>query len=131
MGNKEDQIKCEHIISLIALSSWISVWWMASSSGSSICMAGCCFPNCGNIIENNTCYNNVTGPFRGYPVATLKTGFQKAYGHLHLGSRPAMGHIKVLLGAWIRVRGQQSRHGCPLSPSKRPLNCSVMYNVYI
>lgn len=33
-----------------------------------------------NIMENNGCHNNVTGPFRGYPevMEALKMGFQQA-----------------------------------------------------
>ena len=66
--------------------------------------------NC-NIMENNTCHNDVTCPLWGDPELTqaLEPGFEYAYSHLNPGSSPAVGHIKTLLGPWlrVRVRGQQ------------------------
>ena len=64
--------------------------------------------NC-NVMENNTCHNDVTCPLWGDPELTqaLEPGFEYAYGHLNPGSSPAVGCIKTLLGLRVRVRGQQ------------------------
>ena len=62
-------------------------------------------------MENNTGHNDVTCPLWGDPELTqaLEPGFEYANGHLNPGSSPAVGHIKTLLGPWlrVRVRGQQ------------------------
>ncbi|KAK0144351.1 hypothetical protein N1851_017277 [Merluccius polli] len=44
--------------------------------------------------------NSITGT----PVEALEPGFEYPYGHLNLGSSPAVGHIKTLLGPQLRVR---------------------------
>ena len=62
--------------------------------------------NC-NIMENNTCHNDVTCPLWGDPelLQALEPGFEYPYGRLNPGSSPAVGHIKTL-GPRLRVRGQ-------------------------
>lgn len=67
--------------------------------------------NCGNVVENHTCHNNVTCPFWGDPEPTkaLEPGLEHPSGHLYPGSCPAVSQVITLLraGLRIRVRGQQ------------------------
>lgn len=67
--------------------------------------------NCGNVVENHTCHNNVTCPFWGDPEPTkaLEPGLEHPNGHLNPGSCPAVSQVITLLraGLRIRVRGQQ------------------------
>lgn len=66
--------------------------------------------NSSNVMENNTCHDDVAGPLRSDPevAQALETCFQQAYGRLHPGSGPAVGQVEALLGAGVgvRVRGQ-------------------------
>ncbi|KAK0144666.1 putative nuclease HARBI1 [Merluccius polli] len=65
--------------------------------------------NC-NIMENNTCHNDVTCPLWGDPelLQALEPGFEYPYGHLNLGSSPAVGHIQTLLRPRLRGQGKGS-----------------------
>lgn len=88
--------------------------------------------NSGNIMKNNTCHYNITGPLRGHLKVTkaLEMGFQQAYGHLHPGSHPAVSPVEIMLGAWfrVRVRGQQPRltRETPVTQQKATkLSCNV------
>ena len=76
--------------------------------------------NNGNIMENNTCHNDVTCPLWGDP--DLTQALEYVYGHLNLGSSPAVGRIKTLLGPRLRVRVRIQQKGltwiASISPSR-------------
>lgn len=67
--------------------------------------------NCGNVVKNHTCHNNVTCPFWGDPesLQALEPGLKHSDSHFNSGSCPAISQIISLLWARfrVRVRGKQ------------------------
>lgn len=73
--------------------------------------------NCVNIMENNTCHNDVACPL--WVTLSFRRHYEYAYHHLHSGSCPAVGSndIESLLGSQLRVRVRGHQEGQAWVPS--------------